>query len=382
MNPAALLLFTLSAVSLATGVGFGITVGEDTGTALLIGAGLVAGIAGLAVVGAQGRDVPTPGGGRPGSLASAGASVWPVAAALGALLIATGMATGSGLVWFGLAAAAVAGFGWFAQSWAGHPTWTDEQNERVSSRLIMPIVLPLGVTALVLLVAFSFSRILLAVSSNASVWIALVAALVILGAGIVVSTRGLGRSGVLALLTAGAIATAGLGVGGAVAGEREFHHAGDESAEHAGEGETNDGHADETAEEGGAEHAEEDDGDHAGPEGPSTSAPGAAAAEGEPEASSPPRVELSADGLKFDKDALSLPAGETTTIVFTNEESQPHNVAIKNDGGSTIFRPEGGGIITGPGEEVEYEVPPIEPGEYTFFCEVHPAAMQGELTVA
>lgn len=371
MNPAALLLFALSAVSIGSGVAFGVTVGEDTGTALLIGAGFAAALAGLAVVGTQGRDVPVlEDGRRPGAFASAGPSVWPVAAGSAALLIATGLATGSGLVALGMAAAAVAGIGWFAQSWATHPTWTDEQNERVSSRLIMPIVLPLGVTAVVLLIAFAFSRTLLAVDKNTSVLIALVAALVILGTGIVVATRGLGRSAVLSILTVGALVTAGLGVGGALAGEREFHAAGETPEGDASEAETSGGPAGEEAEEGAADQGEGDDADHD------------AAAEGKPAASSPSRVELSADGLKFDKSALTLPAGEETVIVFANEEAQPHNVAIKNENGSTIFRPEGGGIITGPGEEVEYKVPPIESGEYTFFCEVHPAAMTGELKVA
>lgn len=364
MNPAALLLFVLSAVSLGSGVAFGVAVGEETGTALLLGAGLAAAIGGLAIVGTQGRDVPAVEGGRePASLASSGSSVWPVAAGLAALLIATGLATGSGLVALGLAAATVAGVGWFAQSWAAHPTWTDEQNERVSSRLVLPIVLPLGVTALVLMIAFSFSRILLAVDSNTSVLIALVAALLILGAGVIVAVRGLGRSAILSLLTVAALATAGVGVGGAVAGEREFHRAGGESGEHAGEGETGGGHADAESEQGSpAQVAEHEEGE-------------AAAA-----AASPSRVEISADGLQFDKKELTLPAGQPTVIAFSNEEAQPHNVAIR-EGGSTVFRPEGGGIITGPGEEVEYEVPALEPGEYEFFCEVHPAAMTGELTV-
>lgn len=342
MNPAALVLFGLSAAGIALGVGFGVTVGEDAGTALLIGAGLVSAVGGLAVVAAQGRDVPASDVARqPASLAPGGTSVWPVGVGLAALLVATGLATGGALVWFGMAAAAVAGVGWFAQSWASHPTWTDEQNERVSSRLIMPVALPLGITALVVLLAVAFSRTLLAVDKNTAVLIALVAALVILGGGVMVALRGLGRSAVLGLLTVGALATAGLGVGGAVAGEREFHQAGGESGGPAGEGE-----------------------------------------EGEPEASTARRIEISADGLQFDKDSLTLPAGEVTVIAFTNEESQPHNVAVRDDGGSTIWRPEGGGIITGPGKEIEYNVAPIEPGEYTFFCEVHPAAMRGELTVA
>ena len=380
MNIAAILLFAISVVSLALGVGFGVAVGEETGTALLVGGGLVAGVAGLAMVATQGRDLSTRAAARAAvSLPPAGSSVWPVGFGLAAVLVATGLAAGSGLVLLGLAAAAVAGAGWFAQSWASHPTWTDEQHERVSSRLVMPLVLPLGVTAVVLVLAFAFSRTLLAVSPNAAVWIALVAALVILGAGVLVATRGLGRSAVLGVLTAGVLATAGLGVGGAVAGEREFH---DVVAERGHTGETSGGHAEEGAEEGGAEPGDEE-GDHGeGGKGPSTTGEGAAAAPGEPEASSPQRIELTSDNLEFDKDELKLPAGETTVIVLTNEESQPHNVAIRNSGGTTVWRPDGGGIITGPGKEIEYQVPPIEPGEYSFFCEVHPSQMTGDLTVA
>ena len=373
MNLAAVLLFALSAASLLMGVGFGIAVGEDTGTILLVGAGLASAAAGLGVVSAQGRDVTVRGAAQGASaLPSAGASVWPFGMGLAALVVATGLATGSGLVYLGLAAAAVAGVGWFAQSWASHPTWTDEQNERVSSRLIMPLALPLGVTALVVLLAVAFSRILLAVDKNSSVLIALVAALVILGGGILIATRSLGRSAVLGILTVGALVTAGLGVGGAVAGEREFHAAG--GGEHA-EG-AEDGHAGEDAEEGGAEHAEEDD--HS--TGAATTAPGAAEEDGEPEASSSRRVQLSADNLAFDKESLTLPAGEPTVIEFSNEEAQPHNVAIRDGAGETVFRPKAGGIITGPGKEIEYEVPPIEAGQYTFVCEVHPQ-MEGQLTV-
>lgn len=374
MNPAAVILFALSAVSLAMGVGFGLAVGDRTGTAVLVSAGVVAAVAGLAAVGAQGRDVAVPGAGHEApSLAPAGSSVWPLGLGLGALVLATGLATGPALVLLGLAACAVAGVGWFAQSWAGHPSWTDEQNERVTSRLIMPLVLPLGVTALVVLVAFAFSRTLLAVSANAAALIALVGALVVLGAGVLAAVRGLGRRAVLGLLTAGAVAVAGLGVGGAVAGEREFHHAGDDAAhgdpsEEAGAGGGHD------------EDAPEDDA-HAGDTETTLAEDGVAAAPGAPAASAPPSVELVTNNLEFDQEAITLPAQRTTTITLINEENKPHNVAIRDEEGDLAFRPEGGGIITGPGAETEYEVPPLEAGEYTFFCEVHPI-MKGELTVA
>lgn len=376
MNPAALVLFALSAVSVAFGVGFGIAVGDATGTALLIAVGLVAGVAGMAAVGIQGRDVAVPGIGRePASLSPARASVWPVGLALGALVLATGLATGGALVLLGLAACAVAGVGWFAQAWSQHPFWTDEQNERVSSRLVMPLVLPLGVTALVLLIAFSLSRTLLAVSAEGATLVALVAAVVILGVGMLVAMRGLGRTAVVGLLTAGALATAGLGIGGAVAGEREFHHAGEDHG-HAAEDEDADAHQPEQVEE---------DNPVAGRDEESTATTtqeGAVAAEGEPEASAPPRIEMAADDLEFDKDEITIPALQDVVIEFTNHEDKPHNVAIRDEDGELVFRPEGGGIITGPGETIEYELPLLERGEeYTFFCELHPI-MKGDVIVA
>ncbi len=393
MNPASVLFFALSAASIVSGVGFAIIVGEENGATLLILGGVAAAIAGLSSVLTQGRDVTVAGDGREArSLSPSIPAVWPLALGLSSLVVATGMATGSGLVWLGLAAASVAGVGWFAQSWATHPTWTDEQHERVSSRLVLPLAIPVGVTSLVLLLAFAFSRALLSGERQRISTAGSDRRPRDLGAGILVAMRGLGRSAVLGLLTAGAVATAALGVGGAVAGERDFHHAGGkEHGAEAAEGDHAEGKPAEGATDEEAGHSEDDG--HGGEE-PEAGAGGAASGgavtpegagppvEGEPEANAPRSIKISADDLAFDKDALTLPADQPTVIEFLNKEAQPHNVAIKTGGGDTIFRPEGGGIITGPGKDAEYDVPPLKEGEYTFFCEVHPAQMQGELTVA
>lgn len=376
MNPAALVLFVMAAAGLVAGAGFGITVGEETGAALLMFSGLAAGVAGLAVVLTQGRDVALPAEGREAaSLPASPSAVWPLAAGLSALVIAAGMATNSGIVWMGVAAAIATAAGWFAQSWSQHPTWTDEQNERVTFRLVMPLALPVGVTALVAILAIAFSRALLAASVNGSVLLALVAATVILGAGSLVALKGLGRSAVLGLLTAGALATAALGVGGAVAGEREFHQAGEggHASEEGGHGEAEDGHSGEEKDDPSepAAHGEEEAHSDENPP-----------PEGTPEASEPRVQKISSDKLAFDIDKMRLPADQPTSIEFTNREAAPHNVAIKSSDGELVWRPDGGGIITGPGKTVEYDVTPLEEGEYIFFCEVHPAQMQGELTVA
>ena len=89
-------------------------------------------------------------------------------------------------------------------------------------------------------------------------------------------------------------------------------------------------------------------------------------------------VDLSANNLAFDASVIEAPAGEAFTITFTNLESQPHNVAVlTEEGGDEIVK---GEVVTGPDAEDVIEVPALEPGEYYFFCEIHPE-MSGTIVV-
>ncbi|HUG94692.1 MAG TPA: cupredoxin domain-containing protein, partial [Pleomorphomonadaceae bacterium] len=100
-----------------------------------------------------------------------------------------------------------------------------------------------------------------------------------------------------------------------------------------------------------------------------------------PAASVPPDVhvvELTADNIAFDRLELEVPAGETFVIRFINAEGVDHNVSI-SDGDTTLFT---GATVTGPDVIVDYLVPALDPGEYTFICDFHPIqAMTGTLTV-
>ncbi len=79
----------------------------------------------------------------------------------------------------------------------------------------------------------------------------------------------------------------------------------------------------------------------------------------------------------FEQSSLEAPAGQAFTIHFTNKEAGvPHNVAIRDSSGNVLARTE---IVTGPAEAT-VTVPALQPGSYTFFCQVHPN-MQGALTV-
>ncbi len=82
-----------------------------------------------------------------------------------------------------------------------------------------------------------------------------------------------------------------------------------------------------------------------------------------------------AKDLAFRTTAIDLPAGVATTIVLDNQDSAPHNIAIKDASGQDVFK---GEIVSG--SSVSNAVPALAAGSYTFLCEVHPN-MQGTITV-
>jgi len=90
-----------------------------------------------------------------------------------------------------------------------------------------------------------------------------------------------------------------------------------------------------------------------------------------------PVLELSAQNIAYSTDTLQAPADSPFTIHFKNDDaSVPHDVAIKDASGKELFR---GDIITGPAE-IDYSVPALPAGTYTFVCSVHPS-MTGTITV-
>jgi plastocyanin len=90
-------------------------------------------------------------------------------------------------------------------------------------------------------------------------------------------------------------------------------------------------------------------------------------------------VAISADNLEFDASTIEAPAGAEFTITFTNNESQPHNVAIySEEGGEEIVA---GEVITGPDATTQIVVPALDAGTYYFQCDIHPD-MNGTVVVS
>ena len=88
-------------------------------------------------------------------------------------------------------------------------------------------------------------------------------------------------------------------------------------------------------------------------------------------------LEISAQNIAFDKDALSAPADTPFQIVFANNDAGiPHNVEIKQQDGTSVWV---GDIFNGV-ETRTYDVPALAAGTYEFICTVH-QNMAGTLTV-
>ena len=111
---------------------------------------------------------------------------------------------------------------------------------------------------------------------------------------------------------------------------------------------------------------------------PASGAPGGS---GAPPASGGPAggtgdVTLTAKGVAFVETSLTLPAGKPFKLAFDNEDAgTPHNVEIKDAGGTVVFK---GEIFNGVATKL-YDVPALTAGSYTFLCIVH-QAMTGTAT--
>jgi plastocyanin len=214
----------------------------------------------------------------------------------------------------GIALAVVAAVGWLASTSA-------DRSGRTAN--LLPLGIPVVSLFAIASLMFFMSRILLAVPEQASTFIALIVAALILAVASFVALKPQVSSGhVLAGVVVGGLLMSAGGLVAAAVGERHI----------------------------------ETHGEHAGAEG----------------------VEIKADNIAFDKHELELNANQPAVISFDNEEAQPHNVAIYTgeDAVQVIFQ---GDVVVGP-ITVEYRFTAPGPGTYFFRCDIHPN-MKGEVKV-
>jgi plastocyanin len=324
----------LTALTGSALVGAGVyyaTVGEHAGALLLAFVGVAAVLALLTVVGSGVVDVaphipadaPAPERRKTTPGAAGKPSGWPLAAAGAMAVLATGAATNAAVLDAGIIAVLLASLGWFAKAWTDHPTWTPRVRSRISDRFVAPLGLPVGGFVMAAIIAISVSRILLAIPERVAPLIALVVAVLILGACAWVSTRPrIASSALIALSAIAGVSVIGAGIAGATQGERKFEEK---------------------------------------------------AAPVEP-------LVVHAKNVNFMEKRLEAPANTEVTLRFTNEDAGTyHNVAVYQSA-----TPDAAPIFNGrgfPGANTEkYTFKTPGPGQYTFRCDFH-ANMVGTFVV-
>lgn len=222
-------LFGLAVAVLVACVAYGVATDDGSATAVL--AFVAMGAVALALVGTLADpDLPpyvavdapradqSPVGGRP-SLPSP----WPLVGAVALGVAALAAATDAVVVVTAAVVVVIAGVGWLFQSWSEHPSYTPRFGLRLRERFLLPIGLPVGVLALVAVIAVSLSRVFLAVSEQGARAVALAVAVVVLGSAFAVSaSKRMARTALGLLCTFAFIAVVGAGVAGLNHGERKF----------------------------------------------------------------------------------------------------------------------------------------------------------------
>jgi hypothetical protein len=210
---------------------------EYVGTLVFGGLFLAAGFLGFVVVAFRDADLAAPALAA-GSPADAEGtlgfrqpivtpSLWPIAAAFGVGLTLIGLVTD--WRWFvgGLLVIAAAAIEWAVQAWADRASDDPRYNAAVRKRVMGPIEFPVAGAALVGLVIFAFSRVMLAVEKEAAIVAFIGLGVLLLAVFVVLAARkqsGITTLSIIAVLGAVALLTAG--VIAAAEGERTFEHGG------------------------------------------------------------------------------------------------------------------------------------------------------------
>lgn len=156
-------------------------------------------------------------------------SYWPAVAAFGAALVVIGLVASPVLFVIGLVALGVVLVEWAVQAWADHATGDPATNRQIRNHLMNPIEFPAAGLLAIGVVVAAFSRLFLSLSADAAVWVGIGIAGTIIAVGFFFASRPrISANVIVGVLLVAALVVIGLGIAGAVSGEREFHEPGAE----------------------------------------------------------------------------------------------------------------------------------------------------------
>ncbi len=148
-------------------------------------------------------------------------SVWPMVCALGVALMVVGLASVAMVFLIGLGVLALGAIEWLVQDWAEGASADNKFNNFIRERALNPLELPIFAAIGAGVIAFSFSRIMLAMDKSAGAILFIIIASAVLLVGFLVAFKPNFRGKIVAVLAAFAgVALIAGGVATALSGER------------------------------------------------------------------------------------------------------------------------------------------------------------------
>ncbi len=92
-------------------------------------------------------------------------------------------------------------------------------------------------------------------------------------------------------------------------------------------------------------------------------------------------LSVTASDFSFDANLTSVSAGAVVEVAFSNSGSAPHTLTFYTDAEHTDAIPGGDSDQVAGGGSVNFTFEAPESGSAFYRCEVHPAQMEGELTI-
>jgi hypothetical protein len=208
-------------------------VGDHFGYGVLVAAGLISlflGAVSLAVRDAEAlAEAQVAGTETVPAAIPAPPSYWPPVAAFGVALVVVGLVASPVLFVIGLVALGVVFVEWAVQAWADRATGDPAINRQIRNRLMNPIEFPAAGLLAIGVVVASFSRLFLSLSADGAVWVGIsIAGLIILSGFFFASRPRVSANVIVGVLLLAALVVIGVGIAGAVSGEREFNEPGAE----------------------------------------------------------------------------------------------------------------------------------------------------------
>ena len=153
-----------------------------------------------------------------------GAAIWPLGFAFGAVVVAVGLVSYQPIVVIGLVALLATGGEWAVQAWAESASGDPEHNAAVRNRLSNAIEYPVGAAVGIGVIVYSFSRVMLWLSSKTGTTVAFaITASVVLVVAFIISFRRKIKPGALGgVMAFGAVAVVSAGAITGIDGERDI----------------------------------------------------------------------------------------------------------------------------------------------------------------